>query len=56
MECNSSVRIGEMESQHHPTLEWFGDKDIDPLYLVAFHPRYSNNDYITIFDMSWMNQ
>ena len=34
-----SVRMGEMESHHHPTIEWFGDKDIDPLHLVAFHQR-----------------
>ena len=47
-----SVRIGEMESHHHPTIEWFGDKDIDSLYLVVTQPRGFNNDYITIFDMS----
>ena len=41
-----------MESHHHPTIEWFGDKDIDPLYLVVTHKRHVNNDFITIFDMS----
>ena len=47
-----SVKIKEMESHDHPIIEWFGDKDIDPLYLLASHPRSFQNDYITIFDMS----
>ena len=47
-----SVKIEERKSHHHPTIEWFGDKDIDPLYLVVVHQRQSNNDHIMIFDMS----
>ena len=47
-----SVSIEERKSYHHPTVEWFGDKDIDPLHLVVAHQRSSNNDHITIFDMS----
>ena len=46
------VGIKEMESAGHPTIEWFGNKDIDPLYLGVTHQRHSNNDYLTIFDMS----
>ena len=46
------VNIKEMESRGHPTIEWFGDKDIDPLYLGVTHQRMANNDYIAIFDMS----
>ena len=47
-----SVRIEERKSHHHPTIEWFGDKDIDSLHLVVVHQRYTNNDHIMIFDMS----
>ena len=54
--CDNGVQylvgIKEMESNSHPTIEWFGDKDIDPLYLSVTHQRYANNDYLTIFDMS----
>ena len=45
------VKVEELESHHHPIIEWFGDKDIDPLYLVASHHIHTNNEYITIFDM-----
>ena len=47
-----SVSIEERESYLHPTVEWFGDKDIDPLHLVVAHQRMANNDHITIFDLS----
>ena len=46
------VKVEEKESHHHPIIEWFGDKDIDPLYLVASHYNIYKNKYITIFDMS----
>ena len=47
-----AVSMKEMESHHHPIIEWFGDKDIDPLYLVVTHQSVSNNDHIMIFDLS----
>ena len=46
------VNITEMESHHHPIIEWFGDKDIDPLYLATSRTNAFNPDYIMIFDMS----
>ena len=47
-----SVRINEMESHHHPMIEWFGDKDIVPLYLATAKTSNFKVDYITIFDLS----
>ena len=47
-----SVSIEDRKSYRHPTVEWFGDKDIDPLHLVVTHQRMANNDHLTIFDMS----
>ena len=47
-----SININEMESHHHPIIEWFGDKDIDPLYLATSQTNAFNPDFITIFDLS----